>query len=99
MARKEGSKKIEGATMRQFWLLAEGAMKAEGMMRIDECVKGSSLPLTLINDVLYFPYLYFNFSVIFFKLRNSPYDASYSAVSFDIKKFTYVIKIFATYLT
>ena len=33
--------------------------------------KGSSLPLTLINAVLYFPYLFFNFSVIFFKLRNS----------------------------
>ena len=33
--------------------------------------KGSSLPLTLINAVLYFPYLFFNFSVIFFKSRNS----------------------------
>jgi hypothetical protein len=33
--------------------------------------KGSSLPLTLINTVLYFPYLFFNFSVMFFKLRNS----------------------------
>ena len=31
--------------------------------------KGSSLPLTLINTVLYFPYLSFNFSVIFFKSR------------------------------
>ena len=33
--------------------------------------KGSSLPLTLINAVLYFSYLLFNFSVVFFKLRNS----------------------------
>jgi hypothetical protein len=33
--------------------------------------KGPSLLLTLINTVLYFPYLLFNFSVIFFKPRNS----------------------------
>ena len=32
---------------------------------------GSSLPLTLINTVLYFSYLSFNFSIIFFKPRNS----------------------------
>jgi hypothetical protein len=32
---------------------------------------GSSLPLTLINAVLYFSYLSFNFSIIFFKPRNS----------------------------
>ena len=32
---------------------------------------GSSLPLTLINTVLYFLYLSFNFSIIFFKPRNS----------------------------
>ena len=29
--------------------------------------KGSSLPLTLINTVLYLPYLFFNLSVTFFK--------------------------------
>ena len=33
--------------------------------------KGSSLPLTLINSVGNFSYLLFNFSVVFFKLRNS----------------------------
>ena len=32
---------------------------------------GSSLPLTLINTVLYFSYLSFNFPIIFFKPRNS----------------------------
>ena len=32
---------------------------------------GSSLPLTLINTILNFPYPFFNFFVIFFKTRNS----------------------------
>lgn len=32
---------------------------------------GSSLPLTLINTVLYFSYLFINFFVTFFKHRNS----------------------------
>jgi nucleotidyltransferase AbiEii toxin of type IV toxin-antitoxin system len=33
--------------------------------------KGSSLPLTLVNTILNFLYPFFNFSVMFFKLRNS----------------------------
>lgn len=56
----------------------------------------SSLPLTLINTVYYVPYLFFNFSVIFFKLRNTAYYAAYSAVCFDIKQFTYVVMVFAS---
>ena len=32
---------------------------------------GSSLLLTLIDTILYFSYSFFNFSVIFFKHRNS----------------------------
>jgi len=32
---------------------------------------GAGLPLTLLNSVGYFFYLSFNFSVVFFKLRNS----------------------------
>jgi len=37
------------------------------MRRIEQ--KGASLPLTLINTVYYDPYLFFKFSVAFFKPR------------------------------
>jgi len=49
-------------------------MQEDGIIELPKPLsnkKGSSLPLTLINTVLYFPYLFFNFSVIFFKSRNS----------------------------
>ena len=39
--------------------------------KIHDVKMGSSLLLTLINTILNFPYPFFNFSVIFFKPRNS----------------------------
>ena len=47
----------------------EGKVSFSGFEHSEK--KGSGLPLTLINAVLYFSYLSFNFSVIFFELRNS----------------------------
>jgi len=45
--------------------------------------KGSSLLLTHANIVLYFSYLVFIFSVIFFKLRNSSYMIPCSGVFYS----------------
>ena len=42
-----------------------------GRTLVYKLTRKGDLLLTLINTVLYFPYLLFNFSVIFFKPRNS----------------------------
>ncbi len=55
--------------------------------------------MTLLNAILYLPDLLIDSSVLFSKLRNSPYYAAYSAVRFDIKLFTYIVKGFPPYLT
>lgn len=59
----------------------------------------SNLRLTLTEAALYFIDLFFYFSVSFFKFCNSPQYTADGAVCFDIKQFTYFVKIFAPDLT
>jgi len=49
--------------------------------------------------ILYSLYPFFNFAVAFFKRRGSVYYATYSAVCFNVKQFTYAVKAFSPHLT